>query len=373
MTPDTRHLLELALPTLRDYALILMDADGVIVAWLCGAEHILGYTSDEIVGQPLEVLFVPEDREKGLPAHEREVARRDSQSQDDRWHLKKDGSRFWAAGTVTALKDQDGLQGFIKVLRDRTDQRIGTESRGNRLQATEEALERTRRFLQTLGHEIRNPLAPLKNVAYILDRSSERAHVAKAAETIRNQVAVLERLTSDLIDVSRLQHRKLSLRLSELDVRGLLQEEVAGNQLAADAKGLHLQAVLPSGPILAIADPDRIRQAVSNLLSNAIKYTPQGGAVWVKVTQEADEVAIRVEDTGIGISPDTLPRIFELFTQERRARDLVPGGLGVGLGIVQQIAALHGGVVSARSAGIGKGAEFTLRIPRNGPVPVEPE
>ena len=118
---------------------------------------------------------------------------------------------------------------------------------------------------------------------------------------------------------------------------------------------------------MLVADPSRLRQAVSNLLVNAVKYTPPGGTIWLKATQEAGDIVIRVQDTGIGIAADVLPRIFELFTQESRASDLVPGGLGVGLAIVAQIAELHGGVAQARSGGTGRGAEFTLRIPVLGP------
>lgn len=369
MSPQAQHLLELALPTLRDYALVLTDPRGEIVAWLCGAEAMFGYTADEIVGKSLAVLFVQEDLEMGLSIHELEVARRDSLSQDDRWHVRKDGTRIWVSGTVTALKSGNGLQGFIKVMRDRTDQRIEVESRTNQLEAMEGAMDRTRRFLQTLGHELRNPLAPLKNISHILSKSSDPVLVARAAETISNQVSVLERITADLMDVSRMQHKKLTLLLTEFDVRRLVNDEVADHKLPAAAKGLKLQAVLPPQPILLVADPDRLRQALGNLLGNAIKYTPEQGSIWVKVTQEADEVAIRVEDTGIGIPPDVLPKIFELFTQEQRAKDLVPGGLGVGLAIVNEVAELHGGVALARSSGVGRGSEFTLRFPRQGPIP----
>ncbi|WP_427913093.1 PAS domain-containing sensor histidine kinase [Ramlibacter sp. MMS24-I3-19] len=373
MTPAARELLDLALPALRDHAIVLLDVDGVIVGWLGGAERIFGYGADEIVGRHVSALFAPEDVARTLDVHELEVARRDSDSQDDRWHMRKDGTRIWITGTVTAVRDASGLRGYIKLMRDRTDLRINAENRANHLDAADDALGRTHRFLQTLGHELRNPLAPIKNAAYIARRGSADPRVRKAADTILAQVDVLERLTSDLMDVSRLQHRKLDLQLSEFDVRALLEDEAAGQRLPATAKDIRLEAVLPSQPLPLVADASRVRQAVSNLLVNAIKYTPAGGTVWLKATQEAQDIVIRVQDTGIGIAPDVLPRIFELFTQEVRASDLVPGGLGVGLAIVAQIAELHGGVAQARSAGAGKGAEFTLRIPRGGPGAAGPK
>jgi PAS domain S-box-containing protein len=367
VTPHARALLELALPTVRDHALVLLAPDGTICAWLCGAEDMFGYTAEEMVGRHISVLFEPGDIDKRLDKYELQVAARDSYSQDDRWHLRKDGNRIWASGTVTALRDGSGLRGFIKLMRDRTDVRIDSEHRTNQFEAADDALSRTHRFLQTLGHEMRNPLAPIRNAAYIAAKASDDPRVRKAAEVIGNQVAVLERMANDLMDVSRLEHRKLELRVREFDVRGLLEEEGAGQRLPATAKDVRIETLLPEQPLPVVADPIRLRQAVSNLLVNAIKYTPAGGMIWLKATQEGDDLVIRVQDTGIGIAGEMLPRIFELFTQEARARDLVPGGLGVGLAIVAQIAELHGGVAQARSGGSGKGSEFTLRIPRAGP------
>ncbi|HVE51906.1 MAG TPA: PAS domain-containing sensor histidine kinase [Ramlibacter sp.] len=364
MTPLARELLELALPTVKDYALVLFDAGGTIVGWLCGAEEIFGYAAEEVVGRHSSVLFETDDIAKGLVAYELHVAASRSYSHDDRWHLRKDGTRIWVSGTVTALTDASGLRGFIKLMRDRTDQKMDTQVRSNRANAAEDALERTRLFLETLGHELRNPLGPIKNASFILPRVSDDPRVHKIATMIGNQTASLERLAEDLMEVSRLEHRKLELRLAETDIAALVQDEVSGQQLPARAKGLQLLNLSPGQPLRALADPDRLRQAVTNLLTNAIKYTPDGGKIWAKVTQEGDDIVIRVEDTGIGITPEALPRIFELFTQEGRASDLVPGGLGVGLAMVRQIAELHGGVAQARSAGRNKGSEFSLRIPR---------
>jgi PAS domain S-box-containing protein len=356
------------LPSLRDYAVLLLDTEGRIVGWLGGAEAIFGYREREIVGCHSSTLFVPEDVKMGLDRYELDVARQDSYSQDDRWHLRADNTRIWISGTVTAVREPSGeLRGFVKIVRDRTDLRMNAENRANQLDAVEGAMERTRRFLQTLGHELRNPLAPIRNCATILARVSEDPRVHKVAQTIDNQVRVLERIAGDLMDVSRLEHQKLELRLSEFDLRPLLEEEVAGQAARAAAKRLVLECLVPDHPLLLVGDADRLRQAVSNLLTNAIKYTPDGGSIWVKATQEADDIVVRVQDTGIGIAPEVLPRIFELFTQEQRARDLVPGGLGVGLAIVSQIAELHGGAAQARSGGTGKGSEFTLRFPRKGP------
>ncbi|TWO72888.1 PAS domain S-box protein [Caenimonas sedimenti] len=370
MTPEAQRILDRALPSMRDYAIVLIDPKETIVGWLGGAEEIFGYREREIVGCHTSTLFVPEDIELGLDHFELEVARRDSYAQDDRWHVRADGTRIWISGTVTAVREESGaLCGFLKIMRDRTDLRMNAENRSNQLEAVENAMERTRRFLETLGHELRNPLAPILNSVAIIQHGSADAQVQKAARVISNQVQLLERIAGDLMDVSRLKHRKLELRLSEFDIRALVEEEASGQLERARAKGVHLECLVPDQPLLLVADADRVRQAVGNLLGNAIKYTQKDGCVWVKAILEADNIIVRVQDTGIGIAPDALKRIFELFTQEPRAKDVAPGGLGVGLAIVSQIAELHGGMAQARSSGIGKGAEFMIRLPRRGPHP----
>lgn len=366
MDVDARKLLELALPELRDYALILLDADGRIVAWLCGSQDILGYSAEEVIGQPLAMLFVQEDVEKGLHAYELELAREDSTSHDDRWHVRKDGTRIWVAGTVTALKQGGELLGYAKVLRDRTDLRMVTEARANELSGARAELQRLRLFVNGLGRELRSPLAPLGWIGKAARALLEGATMPEAAGTGIRPAALVERLAVDLTDVSRLQSGAFTLHRSEFDLCPLLREECAAHEPSATGKGLKLEALLPHAPLPVDGDAERLRQAMRHLLANALKYTPRGGTIWVKATQEDDEVVIRIEDSGIGIDPAALQHIFELFTREERAKEIAPGYLGVGLAIVRHIARLHGGVVQARSGGAGKGAEFTLRLPRSG-------
>jgi len=360
---QTRELLTLALPSLREHAVIVFDPEGVVRGWSGASEHVFGYAPSEIEGQSGSILFTPEDREKGLDRLELEVALSGSTGHDDRWHLRKDGTRIWTYGSVTAIWDGTVLRGFLKIVRDRTDLKMDLEAKANRLTELEAAHERTQRFLRTLGHEMRNPLGPLKNSAFILARISEDDRVKKIAESIENQVRILERLAEDLMDVARLEHGKVELRIEDLDVNELLKQEVAAHMDQARAKGVRMETVLSGPPLTARLDEDRVRQAVANLLTNAIKYTPSGGRIWVKGALEGEDVAIRVQDTGIGIAGETVPLIFDLFTQEKRAQEFAAGGLGIGLSIVREIALLHGGVAQAKSGGAGKGAEFTIRLP----------
>jgi signal transduction histidine kinase len=259
--------------------------------------------------------------------------------------------------------DGSVLRGFIKIARDRTDTRMGTETRSNRLAAVESAFASTKEFLRTLGHELRNPLGAIKNIAWILGRSDDE-QLKGFSGIVCNQLAILERLASDLMEVSRFEQQKVLLKLEDLDLAALVHDEVGARQYEAREKGITLEAILPEHRVMLRGDRDRLRQALGNLLANSIKYTPPGGSVWVKSLEEAEDVLVRVEDTGMGIAPDVLPKIFELFTQEPRARDVAPGGLGIGLAIVRDVVGLHGGLVQARSGGIGKGAEFTMRFPR---------
>lgn len=351
----------------KDHAVIVMDAQGQVLSWLAGAEEILGYTEAEVVGQPLARIFTPEDRNRGFDSYELEVARADSRSADERWHLRKDGTRIWASGTVTALRDANGaLTGYVKVMRDRTDLRTHVDALENQISSLQSAKEQTHLFLRTLGHELRNPLSPLSNALHLLNRLADDEKVRALLQLVDRQVAVIKRLANDLMDVTRMELGKLPLQLQQVDLRRVLRDAVDSLQKPASNAQLKLQLLLPDAPLVLDADPERLQQVVLNLLSNAIKYTPAGGSIWLKATQDDGELMFRVQDTGIGIPPEMLPRIFDLFAQEPQAEQLAPGGLGVGLALVRELVELHGGTVQALSAGRGKGAEFIVRLPRRG-------
>jgi PAS domain S-box-containing protein len=364
--PDPRalELLRLLNEQARDHALICMDRDGVVMGWLGAAEEIFGYSADDIVGKTLARIFTPEDQANGFDRYELEVAATSSRSEDDRWHIRKDGTRIWATGTVTAIRDGAGAPiGFVKIVRDRTDLRSRLVTLESQAAVLRDSRDRTHMFLKTLGHELRNPLGPVTTAVHIIGRLTADPHIAGALQIISRQIAVLTRLADDLMDVSRLETGKVELSLRRVDIRGLLQDATQSVSRAAAEKQLKLETILPEAPLFVNIDEARFQQVALNLLGNAIKYTPEGGEIWVKATQDRNEVLVKVQDTGIGISPEIISRIFDLFTQAPVAMDLVPGGLGVGLAVVRQLVELHGGSVQARSAGVGKGSEFTVRIP----------
>jgi PAS domain S-box-containing protein len=378
LSPDNdslaRMLIDGLLTQTKEHALIALDTQGTVVGWIGAAETVFGYTPAEAVGRPIsELLFTPEDRAKGFDAHELEVARRDSRAEDDRWHLRKDGTRIWINGSVDAIRGADGqVLGFVKVARDRTDVHTWTETLEHERDRLRDAHQRTLQFLRTLGHEMRNPMAPLQNSAFILQKLHDEK-TARVVAIIQSQVGALRRLAEDLMEVSRLEGGKVGLNLEPVDLREVLLRAVSAHQPQARAKDVTLECILPAGSLPVQLDEERFQQVLLNLVGNAIKYTPAGGRVWLKPTMEADEVLLRVEDTGIGIDPEMLPRIFDLFSREPAAQAVDPGGLGIGLAVVREVVQLHGGSVQARSPGPGKGSEFTVRLPLDPGEPDEPE
>lgn len=375
MTQDTsdrdfsRAILESFYANESGEAIIVCDATGIVRGWARASQALLGWSKSEAIGQSISNIFTPQDRDKGIDLYELEVARARGSAEDDRWHVRKDGSTVWVTGTLSAVYDKEGsVLGFVKVLRDRTDLRTKIENNENEREALLERLQRSQLFLQTLGHELRNPLAPLAMAVHLLGTREDSPIAGQAIKVINRQIAVLKGLADDLMDMARAQHSGLELSLEPVNVQQLLADSLADMSGAAKEKGIKLLVVLQEAPILIEADRRRLTQVVLNLVGNALKYTPSGGTVFMKAGEEVDEVVIRVDDTGIGIDADMLPRIFEFFTQDASARKLAPGGLGVGLGLVRQIVSEHGGTVAARSQGPGKGAEFTVRIPLKRPA-----
>jgi PAS domain S-box-containing protein len=345
-------------------AVIVLDANGIVRGWPRTSEVMLGWTAEQAIGQSISVIFTPEDRDRKIDVFELEVARASGHAEDDRWHVRRDDSRVWVTGTLTCIRREDGsVLGFVKAMRDRTDLRAKIERHEAELDKLQGQLQRSQLFLDTLGHELRNPLGPLSMAVHLLGARETAPASTQALQVMRRQIAVLSGLAEDLMDLARAHHDGFQLVLERVHVQQLLEDALNDLQPAAQAKGIVLRAVLQQGPIELQADRRRLTQVVLNLLGNALKYTPSGGTVFLKAGEEVNEVVIRVEDSGIGIGAEMLPRIFEFFAQDAGAKKLAPGGLGVGLGLVRQIVGLHGGTVAARSPGHGLGSEFTVRLP----------
>ncbi len=245
-------------------------------------------------------------------------------------------------------------------MRDRTDQRTQLDTLQHRIDTLTTDLERRRKFMLKLGHELRNPLAPIRATVYTIQRLGD-PRLQRACEVLDRQVEVMVRLLDDLSEATRADARVGRILPQPVVVQEALRTAAAALQAALDAKRQHLNIVVPDVPITLDADPARLQQILLNLLSNAVKYTPPEGHVALSATIEGDMVAIHVEDDGPGIPDDLLPHLFELLARGNREASF-HDGLGVGLAVVKELATLHGGTVTVRS-GAERGSVFTLRLP----------
>ena len=231
-------------------------------------------------------------------------------------------------------------------------------------EALRQADQRKDEFLATLAHELRNPLAPIRTGLQVLERlPGTDDHAARVFEMMQRQLGQLVKLIDELLDVSRIATGKVVLQRELVDMRLVVQMAVEGSQPVIDAAGHTLRVRLPEHEIRAIGDQSRLAQAVGNLLNNAAKYTPGGGRIEVVLSADGDDAVVTVADNGMGIPPEMLGRVFDLFAQVDRTLDRAQGGLGIGLSLVRSLMTLHGGSVGARSDGIDRGSSFELRLP----------
>ncbi len=465
-----------------DYAIFFLDPLGRVSGWNAGAERLLGYAEAEVLGRPFALFFTPEEHEQA--EQELRIAEQQGRADDECWLVRKDGSRFWANGVTTALRDEGKvLRGFAKVARDGTDRKLAQEglaaserrfralvenafdgvtliaADGTVLETTpitfrglgyapeeyvghnglellhpedaptvrallgkllhqpgekttaqyrlrhkdgsyrwveavgtnlladpavkavvvnhrditlqrraEEALKEADRrkdeFLATLAHELRNPLAPIRNAVELLRLVGPGDEALEMARNvIERQTAHLTRLVDDLLDVGRVTTGKVQLRREILDAAAVMARAIETARPLVEARRHQLTVSVPDRPLPLEGDPVRLAQVLGNLLSNAAKYMEEGGRIELSARAEGETVVFRVRDEGLGVPPDMLTRIFELFTQVERNLDRAHGGLGIGLALVKRLVELHGGTVEAHSEGPGKGSEFVVRLP----------
>ena len=240
-----------------------------------------------------------------------------------------------------------------------------TEELARANDALREADRRKDEFLATLAHELRNPLAPIRNALEILRLANDTGDtVRRQRERMERQVAQLIRLVDDLLDVSRVTNGKLRLAIETLSVQEVIEAALDMSRPQIEAAKLALTVDVPAEPIRLAGDRVRLTQVFTNVLNNAAKFTEPGGHVWVSAVPSAGRVAVTVRDTGVGIPADVLPVVFALFTQVDRSLNRSQGGLGIGLALVRRLTEMHGGTVEASSEGPGKGSEFVVRLPR---------
>jgi hypothetical protein len=357
---DSEEQLRLLVQGITDHAIVMLDPSGSVTSWNSGAETITGYSAQEMLGKHFSHFYTPEDVHDTKPWQQLRAAHEKSRTADESWRVRKDGTRFWAGIVISALYDAERKhRGYVHVLQDLT-QRRDAESLADTTQRMHE-------FIAMLAHELRNPLAPIRNsVELMRKRGMGDTTLESMRDTIDRQVTTLSRIIDDLLDVNRIARGQLAIVKENVDLREVIRRAVETSKPVIDSQAHTLVVSIPDETIPLYGDSMRLGQAFANLLNNAARYTPDGGRITIAVDLRAANVAVRVIDTGRGIALGDMDRIFDLFTQvSPTAAGL--GGLGVGLALVRRVIELHGGTVRANSAGVGHGSEFSVVLPLRTP------
>ena len=347
-----------------DDAIVSKSLDGTIRSWNAGAQRLFGHSAEQAIGRHISLIIPPER----LAEEDRIVERLKAGERIDHFETERLGAgdrRIQVSLTISPIKNDAGeVVGASKVARDVTRQRQAEAELRRLADSLAEADRRKDEFLATLAHELRNPLAPLSNALAVMKRAGDDgAVVQRARDTMERQLAQLVRLVDDLLDLNRITHNRLELRTQPVELASVLQQALEASRPLAEAAQHTLRVTLPDEPIHVNADPARLAQVFGNLLNNSSKYTRPGGTIDLAVQREGAQVCVSVKDSGIGIPPDQLERIFEMFTQVERADHAAAGGLGIGLTLVKRLLQMHGGSIEAHSAGEGQGSEFIVRLP----------
>jgi two-component system CheB/CheR fusion protein len=351
---------------IQDYAIFMTDIRGYVTSWNIGVKRVLGFDEDEIVGRDVtHLIFTPEDIARGVPAAELTEAAETGKAANDRWMRRKDGTRFWAAGITTALRNEAGqLLGYMKVMRNQTEQKLLEEELRRTAADLSDASRRKDEFLATLAHELRNPLAPIRTglelMRFIQDNPQA---MEETRETMERQLLQLITLVDDLLDVSRISRGMLRLQKSNVRLSDIMKSAVEASMPMIDEQEHDLHVQIPSEPVHLFASPNRLAQVLSNLLNNAAKFTPAGGQIWLEAHRDNGDLRMSVKDNGIGISPEMRDRIFEMFAQVDTGESRRHAGLGIGLTLAKSIVEMHGGEIAVHSDGPGTGTEFRIRLP----------
>jgi PAS domain S-box-containing protein len=325
-----------------------------------------GATLEDLAGGGWDAFSHPDERSLLAGAWERGRMRGAPFEVEFRYR-RRDGIYRWFLGRTVPMVDPTGaVVQWLGVSFDITERK-----------EAEDALRRADRlkdqFLATLAHEMRNPLAPIRNAVEILkSKASPDPESVWARDVIDRQVGHMGRLLEDLLDVSRLTQNRLELRKQRIAVADVVRSGVETSRPLIESAGHRLVATLPTEELWIHADPLRISQVISNLLNNAAKYTDRGGQIRFTVEREGSDILLAVEDTGIGIEPEHLSRIFDMFSQAAPALERSQGGLGIGLALVRGIVEAHEGRIEAQSDGLGRGSRFTVRLPAARPKGTEP-
>lgn len=357
-------------------AVIATDAQGAVTFINAAAQKLTGWGLEEALGRPLtEIFHVINEQTREKVENPVSKVIREGTTVGLANHtilISRDGTERPIDDSGAPIRDESGgIIGTVLVFQDITERRQAEETLRNLLEReqiaryrAEEASRLKDEFLATVSHELRTPLNAILGWTRLLRGGNlDAATTARALETIERNAVSQNALIEDILDVSRIITGSFRLEFQTLDVLPLIEAAIDSVRLAAEAKGVTIESALDSEAGAISGDPQRIQQIIWNLLSNAIKFTPTGGRIEVRLERRDSQIEITVSDTGIGIEPDFLPFVFDRFRQADSSAARYYGGLGLGLAIVRHLVELHGGMVSAESAGANQGATFRVSLP----------
>ncbi len=371
--------LRLMIENVREYALFSVDLARLVTSWNPGAERLLGYSAGEILGRSADIIFTAEDRANGACEEEARMAVAEGRAADERWHMRKDGSRFWGSGVMMAMHNATGqVVGMVKIFRDQTQERQAKEALEKGRIELWDALQETERaraeaeaagqakdqFLAVLSHELRTPLTPILVAVQTLNRRRDLPPpVVEALSMIRRNVEIEAHFIDDLLDLTRVARGTLEIVREEVDLHQAIRHAIEISQGDLEAKQQRLNVSLEATRVRLSGDIARLQQVFWNLLKNASKFTPVAGAVMIRTRDEGDFILIEVTDNGIGLAPEHAGNIFHPFQQATASISQEFGGLGLGLAIVRATVLAHEGTIAVQSEGVGRGATFEVRLP----------
>lgn len=346
-------------------AVVLVDDTGAILHSNALIHEVFGYRGDELLGRSIDILIPERYRKRHgghLEGYFRSAWPRRMGIALELKGLRKDGSEFPVDVALSPLHAYGKLL-VAAAIRDMSVYRKLEAELRQRSHDLEEADRLKDQFLATLAHELRNPLAALNLAGQRLRLPDASDRIQWVADVIDSETTHMLHLVEELLDVARVRQGKVSLHMDCVDLRAVAERAVEISQPLMEPRGHTFEFSPPADPIQVQGDETRLCQVLANLLTNAARYTPKGGHIWLEMEKDDREAVIRVRDTGVGISKEMLPRIFELFIQGDHRESDAGDGLGIGLALVEKLVALHHGTVTVSSDGPGKGCEFVVRIP----------
>ena len=372
--------LRLIIDNASEYAIFTADLERRVTSWNPGAERLLGWAEEDIVGKQCDVVFSDEERAQDWPAREASQALAEGRAVGEREHQRRNGERFWTTGALMPMRDESGaVIGFVKILRDQTAERLSHDQLVASRKDLEQALDdnqRARRqlesadlakdrFLAVLSHELRNPLAAISGAKEVLSRSAplDDESRARAQSILGNQIEAMKSLLDDLLDISRLRFGRLAFKKQVVTLSRIVEQALETARPLIERRRHELRTHLPDTPVLLCADPMRMGQAIANLLVNAAKYTDEGGHIVLSAHVENEQCVIDVVDDGRGLDNEALESMFDMFWRSGELDAAGAHSMGIGLALVRSVVGMHDGSVSARSAGPGQGSTFTVRLP----------